>query len=199
MEGKKIESVLELGEGIVLMKMDDNTYVSAKILDPEIPNDEVEEFLSGSKPKKEPKKEKGEPKEGKSESRESKKDDDDPLTMEDLEGMKKKALVKLIEDRNLLVDPDEFDDDDEGLRKAIADELGIDEDDDSGKGKEGKDDDSYTWEDLVEMDYDELSDLCKENKLDTDPDDFEEGEDEDKFRRAIAKECEIETPAKKKK
>ena len=192
MEGKTIDKILELGDNVVLMKMDDGTYVSAKILDPEIPADAVSEFLGEEAPAKAPKGK--DEKAPKAKEKEKEETQDDELTWDGLKEMKRKALVKLIEEKDLLADPDEFEDDDDGLRKEIAEELDI-EIPKKGKKEEPKEDD-YTWEDLQEMDFDELKELCEENKLDTDPDDFDE-DDEDKLRKAIAKECEIEIPAKK--
>ena len=62
-------------------------------------------------------------------------------------------------------------------------------------------DDSYTWDDLKEMDFEELEELCAEQNLDTDPTDFDEDEngDEEKLRRHIAKELGITPPKAKKK
>ena len=195
MEGKTIDKILELGDNVVLIKMDDGTYVSAKILDPEIPADTVSEFFGEEAPAKAPKGK--EEKASKAKEKEETKDDE--LTWDGLKEMKRKALVKLIEEKDLLADPDEFEDDDDGLRKEIAEELDI-EIPKKGKKEEPKEDakqeDDYTWEDLQEMDFDELKELCEENKLDTDPDDFDD-DDDDKLRRAIAKECEIDIPAKK--
>jgi hypothetical protein len=197
MEGKKIEKVLELGEGNVLLKMDDDTYVSAKIIDPEIPADVVAEFFEAGAPKEKPVKEKKTKKEPEEETA------DDELTYAELQDMERKALKKLIKEKDLLTDPDDFEDDDDGLRKAIAEELDIEVPEDTAEGDSDPDtdDDDYTWDDLKEMDFDDLSELCKESDLDTDPDDFEEGDEdsEEKFRRAIAKECGIEIPEKKKK
>ena len=47
------------------------------------------------------------------------------------------------------------------------------------------------------MDFEELEDVCDDNDLDTDPDDYEE-EDVEKFRKAIAKELGITLPKGKK-
>ena len=194
MEGKTIVKVLELGESVVLLKMDDGTYISAKIIDPEIPADDIQEFFDDvlTKSAKEEKK-------GKSEKAGKSTTEDDDITWESLSDMKSKALIKLIDDKTLIVDAEDFKDDDDGLRKAIAEELGITipkkSKEDTSSEPEGSD---YTWEDLIAMDYDELSSLCTENKLDTDPGDFEEDKEEDKFRRAIATECGIKAPPSKK-
>lgn len=55
-------------------------------------------------------------------------------------------------------------------------------------------DDELTWKDISEMDYDDLSDLCEAKKLITDPDDFDEDEDEevDEFRKEVAEELDID-------
>ena len=192
MEGKTIVKVLELGDGVVLMKMDDDTFVSAKIIDPEIAAEEIEEFLGAAKPgKKEVKEEK------KPEKKETPSDDE--LTWDEISEMGLKALKKVIDDKTLITDADDFQDDLPGLRKSIAKELDLEI---PGKKEEKKkepepDSSDYTWADLVAMDFDELSDLCKENKADTDPADFDE-DTEDAFRRAIAKEFDITAPPKKK-
>ena len=54
-----------------------------------------------------------------------------------------------------------------------------------------------TGEDLAEMDFEALEDLCDDKDLDTDPDDYEE-EDIEKLRKAIAKELGINLPKAKK-
>ena len=54
-----------------------------------------------------------------------------------------------------------------------------------------------TWDDVQELDFDELSDFAKEEELETDPDDFDEDTIDD-FRKAIAEELDIEIPKKKK-
>ena len=55
-----------------------------------------------------------------------------------------------------------------------------------------------TGEDLANMDFEELEDVCDDQDLDTDPDDFDE-EEVEKLRKAIAKELGIELPKKEKK
>ena len=53
-------------------------------------------------------------------------DEDDGVTPEDLAGMDFEALEDLCDDKELEIDPDEFDEEDvEKLRKAVAKELGI--------------------------------------------------------------------------
>lgn len=88
------------------------------------------------------------------------------------------------------VDPEDFDDDEDGLREAIAEALDITlpEEDNSGE--------SLTWEDLKEMDREALEELIADNQLDVDPDDYEK---EEALRKAIAEAAEIEIPKKGKK
>ena len=201
MEGKTIVKVLELGDGYVLMKMDDNTYISAKVIDPEIAGEEIDELVEGEKPaaKKEEKKEEKKP------AAKAEPVEDDELTWDEISEMGLKALKKVIEDKSLITDADDFEDDLPGLKKSIAKELDIEvpgkkpapKEEPEEKKKE-EDSSDYTWADLVAMDFEELSDLCKENKADTDPDDYDD-DTEDAFRRAIAKEFDIEAPPKKKK
>ena len=67
------------------------------------------------------------------------------------------------------------------------------DDDDSEEEEEEED---LTGEALVEMDFEELEEVCDDKDLDTDPDDFDEDEIE-KLRKAIAKELGLKLPAKK--
>ena len=61
------------------------------------------------------------------------------------------------------------------------------------------DEEPYTWEDLLKMGYKELEELCKENDLDTDPDNFDEDEKDEMadFGKEIAEEIDIEVPAER--
>ena len=72
-----------------------------------------------------------------------------------------------------------------------------DDEDDEDSDDEDSDDEELTPESLMEMDFEELEDLCDEKDLDTDPDDFDE--DDDKLRKAIAKELGINLPKAKSK
>ena len=89
-------------------------------------------------------------------------------------------------------DEDEDDDDSDD-----EDEDDSDEDDDEDEDDSDEDDDEeLTGEDLAEMAFEELEDVCDDKDLETDPDDFEE-EDIEKLRKAIAKELGLKLPAKK--
>lgn len=64
------------------------------------------------------------------------------------------------------------------------------------------DDDEYTWDDIKDMDYDELSELVDDEELeDIDVEDYDEDDEDEveKLRVAIAKELDIEVPKKGKK
>lgn len=68
-----------------------------------------------------------------------------------------------------------------------------DDDDDSEEEEEEKE---LTGEELAEMDFEELEDVCDDKDLETDPDDYDE-DDIEKLRKAIAKELGLKLPAKK--
>ena len=72
------------------------------------------------------------------------------------------------------------------------------EEDDSEEEEEDEETPELTGEDLANMDFEELEDVCDDQDLDTDPDDFDE-EEVEKLRKAIAKELGIELPKKEKK
>lgn len=68
-----------------------------------------------------------------------------------------------------------------------------DDDDDDSEEEEEKE---LTGEELAEMDFEELEDVCDDKDLETDPDDYDE-DDVEKLRKAIAKELGLKLPAKK--
>lgn len=70
-----------------------------------------------------------------------------------------------------------------------------DSDEDEEEGDED-DEDEVTPEDLAEMDFEALEDLCDDKELETDPDEFDE-EDVEKLRKAVAKELGIALPKAK--
>ena len=80
----------------------------------------------------------------------------------------------------------ESDDEEEEEEEESDDD---DDDDDS-------DEEELTGEDLAEMDFEELEDVCDDKDLETDPDDYDE-DDVEKLRKAIAKELGLKLPAKK--
>ena len=64
--------------------------------------------------------------------------------------------------------------------------------------EEEEEEEELTPEQLSEMDFEELEDICEDKDLDTDPDDYDE-EDVEKLRKAVAKELGITLPSKKSK
>ena len=88
-------------------------------------------------------------------------------------------------------DEDDSDDDEED-----EDEDDSDEDEDDSDDEESDDEDEVTPEDLAEMDFEALEDLCDDKELETDPDEFDE-EDVEKLRKAVAKELGIALPKAK--
>ena len=70
-----------------------------------------------------------------------------------------------------------------------------DDDDDDDSEEEGEEEE-LTGEELAEMDFEELEDVCDDKDLETDPDDYDE-DDIEKLRKAIAKELGLKLPAKK--
>ena len=90
-------------------------------------------------------------------------------------------------------DSDDEEDEDSDDEEDEEDEDEEDEDSDD----EEDEDEELTGEDLAEMDFEELEDVCDDKDLETDPDDFEE-DDIEKLRKAIAKELGLKLPAAKK-
>lgn len=82
---------------------------------------------------------------------------------------------------------------DEEEEETEEEEESEDEEEESDEKEEVE----ITGEDLAGMDFEELEDVCDDNDLDTDPDDYEE-DDVEKFRKAIAKELGITLPKGKK-
>lgn len=76
------------------------------------------------------------------------------------------------------------------------DEEESDDDDDDDDSEEEEEEEELTGEELAEMDFEELEDVCDDKDLETDPDDYDE-DDVEKLRKAIAKELGLKLPAKK--
>lgn len=71
-----------------------------------------------------------------------------------------------------------------------------DDDDDDDDSEEEEEEEELTGEELAEMDFEELEDVCDDKDLETDPDDYDE-DDIEKLRKAIAKELGLKLPEKK--
>ena len=93
-------------------------------------------------------------------------------------------------------DDDSDEDEEEGDEDDSDDEESDDEDEDDSDDEESDDEDEVTPEDLAEMDFEALEDLCDDKELETDPDEFDE-EDVEKLRKAVAKELGIALPKAK--
>ena len=70
------------------------------------------------------------------------------------------------------------------------------EESDDDDSEEEEEEEELTGEELAEMDFEELEDVCDDKDLETDPDDYDDDEVE-KLRKAIAKELGLKLPAKK--
>lgn len=94
-------------------------------------------------------------------------------------------------------DDDDSDEDEEEDEEEDEDEDDSDEEEGDDDDEEDEDDeDEVTPEDLAEMDFEALEDLCDDKELETDPDEFDE-EDVEKLRKAVAKELGIALPKAK--
>ena len=93
-------------------------------------------------------------------------------------------------------DDDDSDDEDDEDSDEDDDDSDEDEDDEDDEDEE-EEEEELTGEDLAEMDFEELEDVCDDKDLETDPDDYEE-DDIEKLRKAIAKELGLKLPAAKK-
>ena len=91
---------------------------------------------------------------------------------------------------------EESDDDDDDSEEEEEEESDDDDDDDDDSEEEEEEEEELTGEELAEMDFEELEDVCDDKDLETDPDDYDE-DDVEKLRKAIAKELGLKLPAKK--
>ena len=88
------------------------------------------------------------------------------------------------------------DDDDDSEEEEEEEEESDDDDDDDDDSEEEEEEEELTGEELAEMDFEELEDVCDDKDLETDPDDYDE-DGVEKLRKAIAKELGLKLPAKK--
>lgn len=87
-------------------------------------------------------------------------------------------------------DEDSDDDDDDDEEEDEDDSDDSDEDDDE---EEEEEDEPITGEQLAEMDFEELENVCDDKNLETDPDEYDE-KDIEKLRASVAKELGIKLP-----
>lgn len=80
-------------------------------------------------------------------------------------------------------------------------EDGDEEDEDGEDDDEEEEEDDLTYDDLQDMDYEELAELIDDKELDVDAEDYDEEDDAEveKLRKEIAGELGIEVPKKAKK
>ena len=90
----------------------------------------------------------------------------------------------------------EEEDEDEDEEDSDDEEEDSDDEEEDSDDEEEDEDDEVTPEDLAEMDFEALEDLCDDKELETDPDEFDE-EDVEKLRKAVAKELGIALPKAK--
>lgn len=211
MEGKTITKLLDLGSNYAMLLLDNDEVAIVKVVVADLDIDEIKELVGDkateAEPEKEKKSKKKEPEPEQEEEQEEapgSEEAEEAFKWQDLIDLDYKGLKNLVKEYDLEANPKDFDKDDEDevmeFRKEIAGEIDVEvpeEGEEESEETETKDD-AYTWKDLKEMDFDELEDVCDEENLETDPDDYEE-DDEDKLRKAIAKELKIEIPGKKKK
>lgn len=88
---------------------------------------------------------------------------------------------------------DDEDEDDEAGDDEDEDSSDEDDDEDDEDSSDDEDEVEISAEDLMDMDFEELEDLCDTNDLETDPDDYEV-DDIEKFRKQVAKELGITLP-----
>lgn len=88
------------------------------------------------------------------------------------------------------------DDEEEEEEESEEDEDDDSEEDEDDDDSEDEEEEELTGEELAEMDFEELEDVCDDKDLETDPDDYDE-DDIEKLRKAIAKELGLKLPAKK--
>lgn len=115
-----------------------------------------------------------------------------PISAEDAEDVFGGEAEESDDDDSDEDEEDDFNDDDD----SDEDEDDSDEDEDDSDDEESDDEDEVTPEDLAEMDFEALEDLCDDKELETDPDEFDE-EDVEKLRKAVAKELGIALPKAK--
>lgn len=84
----------------------------------------------------------------------------------------------------------------EDLFGSESDDEEEEEEEDDDDSEEEEEEEELTGEELAEMDFEELEDVCDDKDLETDPDDYDE-DDIEKLRKAIAKELGLKLPAKK--
>ena len=135
LQGLKVKEVLELNLGFFSVILEDGTQIITQIIVPQakaIEDDDSDDDSNddsddgeGKKPPKPTKQPKPEPET--SDDDDDDDDDDDEITWSDLKAMDEDELKDLVDDEAALssIDPEDYDDDLPGFRKAIAKKLKI--------------------------------------------------------------------------
>lgn len=134
------------------------------------------------------------------EEEEEEEDADEGLDWGGLSKMDEDAIIELIDDEDLEVDADDYEDDLKGLQKAVAEELEIEipKKKKPSKKKPVKEvkKAKLDWSDLADMAIMELVDVINDEDIDIDADDYETAKE---LATAIAEELEIEILKKRRK
>ena len=88
---------------------------------------------------------------------------------------------------------EEEEEEEEETEEEEEDDESEDAGDSEEEDSEEEEEEELTPEQLMSMDFEELENLCDENDLETDPDDYDE-DDIESFRKALAKELGITLP-----
>jgi flagellar biosynthesis component FlhA len=107
--GKKITNSVKLDNGYVALTFDDDTCAIVKVIH-ESDTAVLVEGLGGNAEESDD---------------EEEEEEEEELTVEALLAMDEEELTDLIDSQELDVDADDFEDDVEGMRKAIAKEVGL--------------------------------------------------------------------------
>ena len=116
---------------------------------------------------------------------------DDTPTLEDLEGMDIDELKELCDENGLEYKKKASEED---LVEILKEHFEISEDEDDEESDDDDDQSDISFEDLQEMDIEELRELCEENDVE-----FKKKDSEDVLRKKFAEAFDLEIPKAKKK
>lgn len=93
---------------------------------------------------------------------------------------------------------EEPEEEEEEEEEEESDDDSEEEEEEEEEAGDSEEEEELTPEQLMSMDFEEMENLCDENDLETDPDDYDE-DDIESFRKALAKELGITLPKPAKK
>ena len=137
MVGKKIQEIVNLGNGLTKILFTDGTYVIVCTMS-NIIKDSSSKTSDDDDDEDEDDEEDEEEEEEDDDEEDDEEDEKDDLTGEDLVAMDFDELEDVVDDFELDVDVDDFEDDEDGLRKAIAKEMKLKLPASKKGGKKGK-------------------------------------------------------------